>query len=51
MSPVVKQGADTHPVSQQGATTRPAAKQGTKQRLVASLPMSITGQLPTLWAR
>ena len=30
----------------QGTTTRPAVKQGVKQRLVASLPMSITGQLP-----
>ena len=46
MSPVIEQGADTCPVSQQGATTRPAVKQGTKQQLVASLPMSITGQLP-----
>ena len=36
MSPVIKQGTNTHPVSQQG----------TKQRLVASLPLSITGQLP-----
>ena len=46
MSPVIEQGADTHPVEKQGATTHPAAKQGTKQTLVASLPMSITGQLP-----
>ena len=46
MSPVVKQGADTCPVSQQGTTTHPAVKQGAKQGLVASLPMSITGQLP-----
>ena len=34
------------PVIEQGTTTRPAVKQGAKQRLVASLPMSITGQLP-----
>ena len=46
MSPVIGQGTDTHPVPQQGTTTRPAVKQGAKQRLVASLPMSITGQLP-----
>ena len=46
MSPVVRQGTDTRPVSQQGTTTRPAVKQGMKQRPVASLPMSITGQLP-----
>ena len=46
MSPVVRQGSDTHPVFQQGTTTHPAVKQGAKQRLVASLPMSITGQLP-----
>ena len=46
MSPVVKQGADTRPVSQQGTTMHPAVKQGAKQRPVASLPMSITGQLP-----
>ena len=46
MSPVIGQGTDTCPVSQQGTTMRPAVKQGTKQRPVASLPMSITGQLP-----
>ena len=46
MSPVVGQGTNTHPVSQQGTTTHPAVKQGVKQRPVASLPMSITGQLP-----
>ena len=46
MSPVVGQGSDTHPVEKQGAATRPATKQGVKQKLVASLPMSITGQLP-----
>ena len=34
------------PVIGQGTTTRPAVKQGAKQRPVASLPMSITGQLP-----
>ena len=46
MSPVVEQGGDTCSVPQQGATMHPAVKQGTKQRPVASLPMSITGQLP-----
>ena len=46
MSPVTKQGTDTHPVEKQGTTMNPAAKQGAKQRLVVSLPMSITGQLP-----
>ena len=46
MSPVVEQGTDTCPVEEQGATMCPAAKQGTKQRPVALLPMSITGQLP-----
>ena len=46
MSPVTGQGSDTRPVEKQGATMRPAAKQGAKQKPVASLPMSITGQLP-----
>ena len=46
MSPVIGHGTNTCPVSQQATTTRPAIKQGAKQRLVASLPMSITGQLP-----
>ena len=46
MSPVIRQGTDTRPVKKQGTTTRPAAKQGAKQKPVASLLMSITGQLP-----
>ena len=46
MSPVVGQGSDTRPVEKQGAAMRPATKQGMKQKLVALLPMSITGQLP-----
>ena len=46
MSPVAGQGADTRPVEKQGTTTCPAVKQGAKQKPVASLPMSITGQLP-----
>ena len=46
MSPVIGQGTDTRPVQKQGTTTRPAAKQGAKQKPVASLLMSITGQLP-----
>ena len=46
MSPVIGQGTDTRPVEKQGTTTCPAAKQGTKQKLVVSLLMSITGQLP-----
>ena len=56
MGPVIKQGTDTCPVEKQGTNTpsvekqgttiHPAAKQGTKQKLVASLLMSITGQLP-----
>ena len=45
MGPVVGQGTDTRPVGKQGATMCPAAKQGGKQRPVALLPMSITGQL------
>ena len=43
---VIKQGTDTCPVEEQGATMHPAAKQSMKKRPVASLPMSITGQLP-----
>ena len=34
------------PVVKQGTTVCPAAKQGAKQKLVVSLLMSITGQLP-----
>ena len=45
MSPVTGQGPDTRPVEKQGTATCPAAKQGVKQKLVVSLPMSITGQL------
>ena len=48
MGPVIEQGTDTCPVEKQGTIMCPAAKQGMKQKLVASLPnsMSNTGQLP-----
>ena len=46
MGPVIEQGTDTCPVEKQGPTMHPAAKQGVKQKLVASLLLSITGQLP-----
>ena len=42
MSPILEQGTNTCLVEKQGANTHPAAK----QKLVVSLPMSITGQLP-----
>ena len=46
MSPVIKQGTDTHAVEKKGTTTHPAEKKGMKQKPVVSLSMSITGQLP-----
>ena len=45
MSPAMGQGSDPRPFENQGTTMRPAAKQGAKQKLVASLPMSITGHV------
>ena len=46
--PAATQGKASHPAAKQGNdSTHPIAKQGVKPRPVASLPMSITRQLPS----